>query len=272
MIRILTEREQFESFLPELLTDPVFSDPHLHTQEQIACNLYGALDKPNDLILGVYEGGRMTGLFVFLVLPEERYLEMIVGLSGSAAAYREVLELLRACYQGFQADFVFNPRNRLITDSLKARGAEFDPVQYKMVLAEPKTCADTEGIEPLSERYFPEYAAMHSKDVYWTAEKLVKETDRFRVLLAVEEGQVAGYLDFTIKYEENEFYDLFVREASRRRGWARKLISKAIELNRPKGLMNLVDADNPHAIRLYESAGFVKDPGGSSQTATWNIP
>lgn len=271
MICLLTERRQFDEFLPDFLQDPEFSDPHLHTQDQLACNLYGALQKPNDLVLGVYEDGRMTGLFVFLVLREERYLEMIVGLSRSAAAYREVLELLRACWQGFQADFVFNPRNPLIRDCLIARGADFDPEQHKMVLAEPRTVSDTEGITLLSERYFPEYAAMHSTNVYWTAEKVVRATDRFRVLLAIEDGHVAGYLDVTTKYEENEFYDLFVRKESRRRGWARKLISMAIALNRPKGLMLLVDADNPPAIRLYASMGFAEDPGGATQTATWMI-
>lgn len=272
MICILTDRSQFDPFLPKLLHDPEFSDPHLHTREQIECNLYGALEKPDNLVFGVYEGGEMTGLFDFLVLREERYLEMIVGLSRSWAAYREILDLLRACWQGYQADFVFNPRNRLIIDALKLRGAEFAPVQYKMVLTDPRPVPDTKGIEPLSERYYPEYAAMHSTDVYWTADKVAAAKDRFRALLAIEDGQVAGYLDVTIKYQENEFFDLYVREASRRRGWAQKLISRAIEMNRPRDLMNLVDADNKGAIRLYASVGFSIDPGGSSQTATWMIP
>ena len=92
------------------------------------------------------------------------------------------------------------------------------------------------------------------------------------MLLAVEHGHVVGYLDVTIKYAENEIYDLFVQEDSRRRGWGKKLLAKAIELNRPNAMMLLVDADNDAAKRLYLSAGFVLDPGGNNQTATWMIP
>ena len=36
--------------------------------------------------------------------------------------------------------------------------------------------------------------------------------------------------------------------------------------------MLFVDADNDPAKQLYLSAGFVEDPGGNSQTATWMIP
>ena len=157
-------------------------------------------------------------------------------------------------------------------ERLSACGAVFDLEQHKLVLAEPKPETDGKGIELLSERRFPEYAALHSKDVYWTAERVIAAPERFRTLLAVEDGQVVGYLDVTIKYEENEIYDLYVREDFRRRGWGRKLLAKAVGLNRPKGMLLFVDADNDPAKRLYLSAGFAADPGGNSQAATWMIP
>ena len=50
------------------------------------------------------------------------------------------------------------------------------------------------------------------------------------------------------------------------------LLAKALELNRPKGMMVLVDVGDAPAIRLCESAGFVKAEGQNSQTATWQIP
>ena len=272
MICRIFDAKEFEPLLSELLQDPSYSDPHLHTREQLNHNLYASLHKPNDYVFGLWEGKTMTGLFDFLVLEEDRYLEMIVGLSRSASAYREMLDFLRVCWPGFQADFVFNPCNDLIQEQLTARGADFDTVQHKMVLAEPKFDVDCEGIELLSEDRFPEYAAIHDRDVYWTAERILAAPDRFRALLAIENGHVAGYLDVTVKFEENEIYDLFVQEFSRRRGWGRKLLARAIELNRPHDMMLLVDADNDPARALYLSAGFVEDPGGNNQTATWMIP
>lgn len=272
MICRIFDPKEFEPLLSELLHDPKYSDPHLHTKEQLENNLYASLRKPDDHVFGVWEGKTMTGLFDFLVLEQDRYIEMIVGLSRSASAYREMLDFLRACWPGYQADFVYNPCNDLIKEQLAARGAAFDTVQHKMVLAEPKLDVDCAGIEPLSEARFPEYAAIHGKDVYWTAERVIAAPERFRALLAVENGHVVGYLDVTIKFEENEIYDLFVQENFRRRGWGRRLLARAVELNRPHGLMLLVDEDNDPARALYLSAGFVADPGGNNQTATWMLP
>jgi len=271
MICRIFDQKNFEPLLTELLHDPKYSDPHLHTKE----NLYRLatwLHERNDYFFGVWEGETMTGLFDFMVLEQDRYLELIVGLSRSASAYQEILDFVRACWPGFQADFVFNPCNDLIKEQLAARGAAFDTVQHRMVLSEPRLEVDSEGIELLSESRFPEYAAIHRKDVYWTAERVIAAPDRFRALLAIENGHVVGYLDVTIKFEENEVYCVFVQEASRLRGWEQKLLAKAIELNRPKGLIEFADADNDWEIQLFQSAGFVIDPQGSTQVATWMIP
>ena len=91
--------------------------------------------------------------------------------------------------------------------------------------------------------------------------------DTFRVLLAIEDGAVAGYLDLTYRNAENEPYDLFVREKSRCRGLGRALLSCAIEKNRPNAMSLLVDSDNLAARRLYTSLGFVEKPEENNITA-----
>ena len=272
MICVLRDLASIEPFLADLLQDPDYSDPHLLSEEQMQVNLRNAAEKQNNLVLGVYDGIQITGLFVFLVLPEERYLEMIAGLSRSPAAYRGILDFLLACYPGFQADFVFNPRNQLLKELLEERKAAFDPVQRRMELADFKQEQDTAGIVPLSQRYFAEYCAMHSKDVYWTGEKVFHSPDRFRAFLAVEDGQIVGYVDVTHKYDTNEVYDLRVKEAFRRRGWGRKLMAKALAENRPNGMLLFVETDHDPAVRLYQSLGFEFVPEGDNQTAFWKIP
>ncbi len=113
---------------------------------------------------------------------------------------------------------------------------------------------------------------MHNTDMYWTAEKVAKCPDRFNVFLAVDQGNVIGYIDVTNCYEENEPYDIVVKEKYRRGGWGRKLLGKVLKENEPNSMMLLVDIDNEPAMVLYESMGFVKAEGQNSLTAFWKMP
>ena len=92
------------------------------------------MDDPEKLVLGILEDGVQQGLFVFSVLKDDRYMEMLAGFSRSGEAYEAVAEYLQECFPGFEADFVFNPANDLLTDLLKRKGAELDPEQQFMKL------------------------------------------------------------------------------------------------------------------------------------------
>ena len=131
---------------------------------------------------------------------------------------------------------------------------------------------DTTGVELLSEQYTEQYCAIHSKDMYWTGEKVAQAQDHFRTFLAIHNGKVVGYMDVTYTYNENEPFDLFVLEEYRRMGYGRKLLVKALEMNQPNGMMLLVDVDNAPAISLYESMGFTKVQGQNNLTAHWSVP
>lgn len=273
MVRQLDSLDGWEGFIRDLGADPAFSDPMLSTQEELEVNLLRAFENPNKHVLGVFspEGGKL-GLFVFLSSAPDRNVEMLVGLSRSPAAYEEIVAWLRGAFPGYQADFVFNPANRPLRELLRRLGAFFDPEQQTMVLTGETPFVDTAGVEPLNEAYLPQYLAMHSTDMFWTGEKVARTPERFSVFLAIEDSVVAGYIDVTNCYEENEPCDLLVKEAYRRRGWGRKLLAKAIEENRPRDMMLLVDTDNAGAIALYSAMGFTTAPGRNSQTANWQIP
>ena len=275
MIRKIESFDPCMGFIDELCRDPKFADPMLANDEEMQVNLLRSLEKPNDHVLGVYEGETLTGLFVFLIIEEEKYIEMIVGLSRDISAYEEILTWLQENYHGFKADFVFNPKNYLLRDLLRQKDASFEPEQVKMPLdrraSEAAAAADTSGVVPLSEEYREQYISLHGKEAYWTAEKVIARPDRFSVFLALDGGRAVGYIDITNCYEENEPYDLFVDEAYRRRGWGRKLLLAAVAANRPKDMMLLVDIDNEPAIALYRSAGFVKAEGQGNLTVSWRI-
>ena len=271
MVRTLTELDTCWNFINEINADPAFSEPMLQTKEQIECNLKEALTSRDRVPLGVFSDGEMTGLFVFLILEDESYIEMLVGLSKEPAAYEEIADWLQVHYRGYQVDFVFNPKNTVILDMLRRRGAAFYPEQFKMVLTEDCPTVDTTGIEPLSPAYEDQYVALHATDLYWTGERILKALDTFRVFLAVDGGTVVGYIDVTKNNEENEPFDFLVKKDRRRMGWGRKLLYKAIEENRPKSMMVIVDVDNAPAIALYRSMGFTDSSEPQSQVATWHI-
>ena len=271
MVRILTEFDTYQEFINEINADPDFSEPMLQTKEQMESNLKRALTSPDQVPLGVFFDNAMTGLFVFLVVKEDQYIEMLVGLSRDPDAYEEIAEWLQTYYSGYQVDFVFNPQNRAIRPMLQKRGATLFSEQMKMVLTEKTAFTNTTGIEPLSEQYRDQYVAMHSTDGYWTGDKVANALDTFHVFLAVDDGSVVGYIDVTKNNEENEPFDLLVKADSRRLGWGRKLLAKAIEANQPKGMMLIVDVDNAPAIALYRSMGFSYAPEPVNQLATWMI-
>lgn len=272
MIRILRSFDGCREFASDIMKDPDFSDPNLENEEQLRDKLTKAIKSSEKYTLwGVYRENRMTGLFSFLILPEEQYMEMVLGLSRDKAAYQELFAHLKRNFSNYEADFVLSPRNDLLKDQLKAGNAEFAEEQHKMVLGTPVLPNDTAGVEHCTPQYEQQYCAIHNQDVYWTGEKIVTAPERFQTVLAIRDSKVAGYLDVTKGYEENEIFDLFVSEDSRRMGYGRKLLAAAIKINQPRGMMLTVNVDNFPAIRLYEAVGFKTVENGDSVTAHWTI-
>lgn len=266
--RKIADYEQCRSFVSGFFQDENYSDPMLATEEQVQNNLIQSIEEPNEHdAIGIYRNNELIGLFVFLTLKFENYLEMLVGLSREAEAYQEMFAYLEQSYAGYQADFVFNPNNHPLKSLLTDKNASFETEQQKMKFTSPAPDVDTAEIELLSEKYYKQYCAMHTQDVYWIGERIIASPERFRALIAVHDGQVVGYLDVTCCFEENEPFDLLVLEEYRRQGYGRKLLAKALELNHPNDMMLLVEIDNEPAISLYTSMGFEKVENQNNLTA-----
>ena len=272
MIRAIKGYDECRAFASGFQGDPCFSDPTLCSEEQLRCNLIQSIEHPEQsCVFGVYREDQMIGLFAFLVSRDEKYLEMLVGLSREQEAYTEMLAYLEQHFPVFDADFVFNPGNFLLKELLEQREAEFEPEQQKMRLVNAVPEVDTTGVELLSDRYAAQYCAIHTTDVYWTGERVMQAQDRFRTLLAIQNGKVVGYADVTYTFQENEPFDLLLLEEYRRRGFGRRLLAKALEMNAPNAMVLHVDVDNTPAIRLYASMGFEKVPGQNILTAHWTV-
>jgi GNAT superfamily N-acetyltransferase len=263
--------EPWMDFIQEVNNYPELASPCIGTPYYFERNLLMAVNRPGQTVIGVFQDDEPAGLFVFIVSSDDQNVEMKVDVCRSAEAYEAVIEYMQEEYAGCQADFVFNPDNRLLTDLLIRKGAAFDPVQVKMVFSGVCPAIDTEGVEVLSERYHEQYLAMHVRDVYWTGDKVIK-ADKFRVFIGVEEGLVTGYADVSYRLKENEVYSLQVKDPARETEWSRKLLAKALEMNRPNGMMVLVNEEDTSETALFESVGFEKVPGHRYVTVTWMLP
>lgn len=270
MIRELFSLAGCEAFLEAHRDDP---DPICSTPGEREERLVRAASEPDKRLLGAFRGGELTGLFVYLVLEDERYMEQLVELTREEAACAEALAWLEARYPGYQADFVFHPGRSPLGALLRRKGAAFFPEQRRMRFAGPLPAGDGAGVEPLGEATLAGYLALHDdEDHYWTGEKVAAAPDKFKVFVAVEDSAVVGYIDVTGNLEENEPIDLLVAPDRRRRGWGRKLLSRALRENGDRGMILQVDTDNVPALALYESLGFVELPGQRIQTATLILP
>ena len=140
MLKQLASVTEYMDFIRDLCGDQDCSDPMLQGEEQLRRNLLDAPGRSPYRVWGTFEGDKLIGLFSFLILEEESYLEMLAGLTRVKTAWEELLACLKADYPGYEADFVFNPRNNLLHTLLLAEKAEFDPEQQKMVLKRAVPC------------------------------------------------------------------------------------------------------------------------------------
>lgn len=265
IIREIRSLEECADLIGELSDHPLYADPHFKHDPN---NLYRAIERNDEHVFAVSDHGIVEGLFVWLILPEDRFLEMIIGFTKKEEAFSEMLAFLEMNYSGYRMDFVLNPLNPAIVRPLKAKGAVFEPEQQKMLHRGASPGISAEHIEPYSEKWKAQYCALHHTDTYWTAERILSAENKFHVLLAVENGQVQGYLDVTCCHEENEIYDLFVRPEAASRGYEMELLARAVELNGPHPLMVLADADARKEIEMYAEAGFEVMEGYNSVLAS----
>ena len=54
-----------------------------------------------------------------MILPDEKYIEMLIGLSNEESSIQEMLTFIEDEYKGYQLDFVVNPQHNLFCNLLR---------------------------------------------------------------------------------------------------------------------------------------------------------
>lgn len=79
--------EEYSNFILELADNPSYYDPHFAYDKD---NLYGALKRKDEYSFAVIENGAIKGIFVWLIIPDEKYIELLIGFTKSKEAFREM--------------------------------------------------------------------------------------------------------------------------------------------------------------------------------------
>ena len=122
---------------------------------------------------------------------------------------------------------------------------------------------------PIDERYFEQFRALHPRlmpNSYFTAQQMLDRlgTDS-HLLIATQEGDLAGYVFFQAGPDVSEGYIDFVAvaETARRRGIGAQLVAAAAYsafIWPDIGLFRLtVNTSNAPALRLYDRLGFLRE-------------
>ena len=268
MLEEITSLDSYEAFINEICSDANYVDPHYLYDNN---NLYRAFEKRDQHVYAYFEDGKISGIFVLLILSTEKYVEMIIGLSKSKHAYNELFQYLENNYKGYRCDFVINPKNVLLKNILISKDTKFESEQQLMIARFPSHKQYPLDIQLYTEQWKRAYIDMHVKEIYWTAEKVLSALDRFRVFLAIHQEQLVGYLDVTYTYKQNEPYSLFVLPEYQNLGYEQALLSKAIQMNGTNTMMTLVDVNAKEEIKIYEETGFEVIKGQNSIFATVTI-
>ena len=266
MIKEIYSFDLYEDFIKSFSGTTVFADPHFEFDNG---NLYDSLKEDNEKAYIVAEGEKVNGLFVWMILPDEKYIEMLIGLSKEESSIREMLAFIENEYKGYQLDFVINPQHNLFCNLLQSKNAKFEEEQQWMAWEKEIDNLYQHEIVLLTQEYEAQYIDKHNKDTYWTAEKVIEAKDRFRVFLAIHEKKVVGYIDVTYCYEKNEPYDIWVDKEFQDKGYEQALLQAAIKMNKPQKMMVLVDVNNFDEIEMFKSIGFVPVVGTNSVYATY---
>lgn len=213
-----------------------------------------------ELILGDFQGDSLKSAFAFIVDSENRYYEAVWVLSEDAAAVAETVRHLKVNYPDFAGDWVINPQNTAVTATLESLGAENYGTSRGYLFDGPIAPVTVDNILPLEEKHHTEYAKMHSKDVYWTAERVIG-SGRFATWVALAGGHVVGYIDLFRDHDMSEVYDWQATSSELKASLMRTAVSHA-----KSPVLIMSDDSEAENAEILRNIGFKRTPHRDNTT------
>ena len=131
-----------------------------------------------------------------------------------------------------------------------------------MVLRSPPPYVPDSRVQLYTPAFRAQYLALHDDDRYWTGERVLAAQDTFRVPLAIEDGEAAGYAILSRSFSPESgspicwIEELYIRKAYRGHGLGTKFFS-SVRKEFPSARLRLeVEPENTGAVALCKRHGF----------------
>lgn len=211
-----------------------------------------------ELILGDFRENELTSVFVFVIDGENRYYEAVWVLTENADTVADAVHYLKDNYPNFAGDWVINPQNTVVIKALEDLGTESYGTSRGYLIDEPTEAVG--NIIPIEKKYHAEYSKVHSKDVYWTAERVIK-SDRFTTWVAVTDGHVVGYIDLFRDPNMSEVYDWQAPNSGLKTSLMRTAVSHA-----ESPVFIMIDDGETENADILGKIGFKRTPHRDNTT------
>ena len=89
LMKNVTKLNEYNAFITSFLDDSEFSDPHLMARIEADEKLEDMLTKKDHHCFVTENSDGINGLFILLIIPEEKYLEMLIGITREENAVED---------------------------------------------------------------------------------------------------------------------------------------------------------------------------------------
>ncbi len=82
---------EYQDFINSFIEDKNYPDPHLTARIEAGESLDDMIAKKDHHCFVTYDRGEITDLYILLIIPEEKYPEMLIGITRKGSFAEELL-------------------------------------------------------------------------------------------------------------------------------------------------------------------------------------
>ena len=218
------------------------------------------------------ENGEILGLITFFWDEDEKYIQttFLVIKNKDIKVFDKMISNIKAKLNGFAINLGLSQSAWLNSDGSFRKNTKL--MEHSHVLEAKNIWANSEQIEKikvLTKDDFKSYQDFHdkfAKDMYYNSKNLLKDFDRFRVFIKIDNGKILASLLVKI-YGENpckgEIFGIFIDENEEKSKICNELLKAMVnllidEFGKISSLLYFVEVDKKIELETALANGFQK--------------